>query len=104
VAGLPFKEAVESIAPHTLSSRAVDYPKLGEELLVPRGVGLLTCFIDVQSAHGGWLDVSIWGWGAQERAWVYKWIQLDGDPGPVRCVEASSRRRHRAVSASGRRD
>jgi phage terminase large subunit GpA-like protein len=24
--------------------------------------------------------VSIWGWGKEERSWVYRWEQLNGDP------------------------
>jgi phage terminase large subunit GpA-like protein len=79
--GLPFKDDVESIGSNTLSARAVKYPKRGDELLLPHGVGVLTCSIDVQGGHGGWLDLLLWGWGAGEKSWVYRWEQLEGDPG-----------------------
>lgn len=76
--GLPYEEKGESVDEHFLRRRAIAFPTRGEELLVPRGVGLLTAGVDV---NGDWLDVQIWGWGHEERGWVYKWEQIHGDPG-----------------------
>jgi phage terminase large subunit GpA-like protein len=78
--GRPFRAKTDSISAHFLSQRAIEYPvggPDGTESLVPRGVGLLSCGVDVQRS---WLDLSVWGWGALERAWVLSWIQIHGDP------------------------
>lgn len=76
--GLPYEERGEGVDEHFLRRRAKQFAKnTAGQLLLPRGVGLLTAGVDVQ---GDWLDVTIFGWGHEERAWVYRWEQLKGDP------------------------
>lgn len=86
--GLPFRDASEVVAGNVLAQRAISYPLAGystdadgeriPEYAVPSGVGLLTAAVDVQ---GDRLELLIMGWGAKERAWVYRWEQINGEPG-----------------------
>jgi phage terminase large subunit GpA-like protein len=77
--GLPFEESADAIDEHFLRRRAKAFPRGAgpDDILLPRGVGLLTGFTDVQADR---LEMFLWGWGAQERAWAYKWETIDGDP------------------------
>lgn len=76
--GLPYEETSERINGNFLRKRAEQYPMDGDSVLVPRGVGVLTAFTDVQ---GDRLECFVWGWGAEERAWVIQWLVIQGDPG-----------------------
>lgn len=79
--GQTFREEGTRLEPHFLAQRAEPYPMTGKEddvLLVPKGVGLLTSFIDVQ---GDRLELFTYGWGAGEEAWWMGWELLEGDPG-----------------------
>lgn len=80
--GLPYRERGESLNPHVLQERAgaVPYPAdpATGDLLIPRGVGVLTLGGDVQ---GDRLEYVVLGWGARNQCWVIGWEQLDGDPG-----------------------
>jgi phage terminase large subunit GpA-like protein len=76
--GLCYEETSERISAHFLANRAEPYPMDEETVLVPRGVGVLTAYVDVQ---GDRIELFVWGWGAEERSWVIDWIQFWGDPG-----------------------
>ena len=79
--GLPYEETSERINAHFLKKRAIafpDDPTDEKKVLVPRGVGLLTGFVDVQ---GNSVHLFVWGWGAEERSWVIDWHIVEGDPG-----------------------
>lgn len=79
--GVPYEESAEErVSSHFLAKRAEPFPVAGDEELVPRGVGLLTAYVDVQ---GDRLELFVWGWGADERSWVMLWQQFYGDPGHV---------------------
>jgi len=48
-----------------------------EDRVVPIGVGLLTCGVDVQANR---LEMWVWGWGAGLESWLIDRIVIDGDP------------------------
>lgn len=77
--GLPFRRYEASLSTRELQDHEVDYPvdAAGERVL-PYDVALLTAGVDVQ---GDRLELTVWGWGAEERAWLIAWEQLEGDPG-----------------------
>lgn len=75
--GLPYRESGAKLDAHFLMQRAESY---GDGVDVPRGVGVLTAFVDVQ---GDRLELFVWGWGAGDESWVIEWQQLAGDPGHV---------------------
>jgi phage terminase large subunit GpA-like protein len=72
--GETFEDRGESVAPQGLASRREQY---GPQT-VPAGVVLLTAGVDVQDDR---LEVSIWGWGRDEEAWLVEHAVLRGDPG-----------------------
>jgi phage terminase large subunit GpA-like protein len=77
--GLPYEENAEALDEHFLRRRAKPFPRgpRPDEILIPRGAGLLTAGVDVQADR---LELFLWAWGVGERAWVYRWEQIDGDP------------------------
>ena len=62
----------ETLEGGALAGRTEDYPAE-----VPNGVGVLTAGVDVQADR---LEVSVWGWGLQDEAWVIEHRILYGDP------------------------
>jgi len=72
--GETYEDRGESVAPQGLASRREQY---GPQT-VPAGVVLLTAGVDVQDDR---LEVSIWGWGRDEEAWLVEHAVLRGDPG-----------------------
>jgi phage terminase large subunit GpA-like protein len=72
--GETWEEKGESIEAAGLLQRREAYT--GESL--PDGVLLLTAGTDVQDDR---LEVTIWGWGAEEEAWRVDHVVLRGDPG-----------------------
>lgn len=74
VLGETWEEKGEKVEPSVLAARREAYPAGAE---VPAGVGLLTAGVDVQ---GDRLEYSVWGWGAEEEAWLVKHETLWGDP------------------------
>lgn len=45
---------------------------------VPAGVGVLTAFVDVQRGSGGWLEVLVRGWGAEQESWRIAHHRIEG--------------------------
>lgn len=74
-----YRDTGDQVEPHALQLRAEDYGLAPDDTPadVPQGVGLLTFGADVQ---GDRIEIVVWGWGAEERAWAIAWEQFDGDP------------------------
>ena len=45
---------------------------------VPKEVGVLTAFVDVQRGSGGWLEVLVRGWGAEQESWRILHERIEG--------------------------
>lgn len=45
---------------------------------VPKGVGVLTAFVDVQRGSGGWLEVLVRGWGDNQESWRILHERIEG--------------------------
>lgn len=45
---------------------------------VPKDVGVLTAFVDVQKGSGGWLEVLVRGWGAEQESWRILHERIEG--------------------------
>lgn len=75
VLGETWEERGEKVDAHLLANRLEDY---GAE--VPNGVGILTAFVDVQTAGTGRLELSIFGFGRGEEAWLILHDTIPGDP------------------------
>lgn len=74
VLGETWEEKGEQIEFSILSARRESY---GEGVEVPLGVGILTAGVDVQ---GDRLEVSVWGWGKEDEAWLIRHETLWGNP------------------------
>ena len=72
--GETYEDRGESVAPQGLASRREQYGPQS----IPAGVVLLTAGVDVQDDR---LEVSVWGWGRDEEAWLVEHGVLRGDPG-----------------------
>lgn len=72
VLGETWEERGGGLEPDTLRARREMYAAP-----VPAGVGILTAGVDVQDDR---LEVSVWGWGAGEEAWIVEHRRLLGDP------------------------
>lgn len=70
--GETWHEEAERIDSNVLHARREAYTAE-----VPWGVCVLTAGIDVQ---GNRIEVSVWGWGLQEEAWLIEHQVFDGDP------------------------
>lgn len=66
----------EKVRPDDVAGR-LGVPDDWTEGAVPAGVGLLTLGADVQD---DWIEVSVWGWGADLESWLIWHEQLPGDP------------------------
>lgn len=67
------ENAGSKVSSEALMERAEPY----EAGVVPEGVLLLTCGVDVQDNR---LAVSVWGWGRDEEAWLVHHSEVWGDP------------------------
>lgn len=45
---------------------------------VPKEVGVLTAFVDVQRGSGGWCEVLVRGWGAEQESWRILHERIEG--------------------------
>ncbi|MBK7251938.1 MAG: phage terminase large subunit family protein [Gammaproteobacteria bacterium] len=72
--GEPFESQGDGVEGTGLVARRESYTAQS----LPEGVLLLTAGVDVQ---GNRLEVSVWGWGADEEAWRVEHVVLRGDPG-----------------------
>lgn len=75
VLGETWEERGERADEDVLEKRREDY---GAD--VPNGVGILTAFVDVQTAGAGRLECSVWGFGHAEESWLISHEIVDGDP------------------------
>lgn len=62
--------------PDELRERGLDYPPM----TIPRGGLILTAGVDVQTAQGGWLSVTLRAWGRGEESWQVQWTDIAGNP------------------------
>lgn len=72
--GETWEESAEKIDSSSLAERKESYSKVS----LPPGIQLLTMGTDVQDDR---LEMSIYGWGADEECWRVDHIVLRGDPG-----------------------
>ena len=72
--GETWEDAGEKLEPQGLLARRESYTADS----LPPGVQLLTAGTDVQDDR---LEITVWGWGADEEAWRVEHIVLRGDPG-----------------------
>lgn len=72
--GETFEERGEGVEATGLAARREPYTPHS----IPSGVRLLTAGVDVQDDR---LEVSIYGWGAEEEGWLIEHHVLPGDPG-----------------------
>lgn len=72
--GETFEERGDGIEAGGLLGRREQY----DAQTIPAGVRLLTAGVDVQDDR---LEVSVWGWGEDEEAWLIEHTVLPGDPG-----------------------
>ncbi len=72
ICGLPFAEKAAGVSSNFLQQRAEIY-----RAKVPRGVRVLVAGGDVQ---GDSVQLTVWGYGAGEEAWVIDWHIVEGDP------------------------
>lgn len=72
--GETWEDAGEKLEPQGLLGRRESYTADS----LPPGVQLLTAGTDVQDDR---LEITVWGWGADEEAWRVEHIVLRGDPG-----------------------
>lgn len=80
--GEPFEDLRERIEVSTLRDRRELY-----EAEVPRGVGLLTCAVDVQRGEANSrLEVMITGWGIGQESWRIHHFRLAGNVKKLRSV------------------
>lgn len=78
--GEPWEDRGDHVTPDTLRARADREER--ERAVVPDGVGVLACFVDVQgqgSGHEGYLNAAIWGFGPDLEAWLVDWTIEPGD-------------------------
>jgi phage terminase large subunit GpA-like protein len=71
--GETWEEDAEAVEQSSLRARVEKYAAD-----VPKGVGILTASVDVQSDR---LECVVKGWGDREESWLIAYTQLFGDPG-----------------------
>lgn len=69
-----WKEGTFEVKSDDLAARATER---FEEFVVPHGVGVLTCGVDVQDNR---IEMWVWGWGKALESWPIAHILLTGDP------------------------
>lgn len=69
--GLPYEDKSNQIEQGELTDRCHEY-----DAQVPTGVGVITAGVDVQHS---WIEVGVWGHGANEEMWLLDTYQLIGE-------------------------
>jgi phage terminase large subunit GpA-like protein len=72
ISGMPTAEAGERIDWEILAARREPYDEL-----VPKGVLILTCGVDVQDSR---LECELVGWGKNETSWSIEYVTFHGNP------------------------
>lgn len=68
-----YEEQGEKVEGTSLFDRREVYPAE-----VPKEVGVLTAFVDVQRGSGGWLEVLVRGWGKDQESWRILHERIEG--------------------------
>lgn len=84
--GWEFKDG--QTKPEQLKERGLDYPPM----TIQRGGLVLTAGVDVQTAHGGRLAITLRAWGRGEESWQVQFTEIPGNPLEIEPVDDNGQR------------